>query len=384
MPSPVSSSLSPADFGKAHRKLFEDIVGPFAKSVGAKSLSDKLHLAAYGKDGDVGLVFDNIKEIEEVAQRSLPLAEAYATDQALATSAAAQAAKATGGVLTPESARFLPQEYRADYERITGCKIDAKAGTAVAGVSIKKSGADVLDVNIDFAKALSGATAKNVVLALTDHVMIVASRVDPPARSDIPPYWLVLSPREGKVPSDTWILRGNGMSGFTSPDTGSLIRAGTESIKLTDYNRKKNYLTLNVTLDAVNDIGDRVKAPSAGTKPLREAWDKRFSKRDGVFDLEKGIKDGSLSELKVADLRTMPGAKVLLSALRDNSGWSITKLEKEGLLTVVRDPATNSVAVLRSMYQEGGQYLSIIDESKKRWVGTWGVGDDGTKGWSER
>lgn len=382
--------LSPAEFGKLHRQMFEGIVGPMAQKIGAKSLSNKLHMEAYGRknnEPDVAMVFDNIKDIEETNKGSLPLKKAYEADEALATAMAAAAVGATGGALTPESARFLPHQLKADYEKITGLKIDDKPGTSVSGVTIKARGTSALDVKIDFEKALKGATAKDVVLALTDNLVIGASRLDGGVQDpSIPPYWIVIYPRADKIKPDTWLTDDSGSRGFDDADHGQLIRAGTETIKLEKgMNATRPYQTITFTLDKVNDYGDGdVKPASEGTKAVRDGWNKFFKKSEGYFDLEKGISAGKLERVTLAQARELPGAKTLFSAIRANAGESITAQVKRGTLEFVRDPATNSVGVLRSVEGESEHWLSILDGNKKKWVGTFAVGDDGTKDWIER
>lgn len=382
--------LSPTDFGKLHRQMFEGIVGPMAQKIGAKSLSDKLHMEAYGRQNnepDVAMVFDNIKDIEETNKGSLPLKKAYEQDELLTGAMAAAAAQATGGVLTPESARFLPTQLKADYEKITGLKMDDKPGAAVSGVTIKARGAGALDVKIDFEKALQGATAKDIVLALTDNLVIGASRLEGGVQDpSIPPYWIVIYPRADKIKANTILKDDNGSRGFTDADHGQLIRAGTESLKLEDgWNATRPYQTVTFTLDKVNDFGDGDGKPaSAGTKAVRDGWNKFFKKSDGSFNLDKGITAGKLERLTLAQVRALPGAKTLFSAIRANAGESITNQVKRGTLEFVRDPATNSVGVLRSVEGESEHWLSVLDLSKKKWVGTFSVGDDGTKDWTER
>jgi hypothetical protein len=382
--------LSPAEFGKLHRQMFEGIVGPLAQGIGAKSLSSKLHMEAYSRhnrEPDVALVFDNIKDIEETNKGSLPLKKAYDADEALATSMAAAAAAATGGALTPESARFLPHQLKADYERITGLKIDDKPGTSVSGVTIKARAGNSVDVKIDFEKALKGATAKDVVLALTDNLVIGASRLDGGVQDpSIPPYWIVIYPRADKIKPNTQLKDDSGSRSFNDADHGQLVRAGTKTIKLEDgYNATRAYQTVTFTLDKVNDYGDAsVKPASQATKAVRDGWNKFFKKSEGYFDLSKGVAAGKLEQLTLAQARELPGAKTLFSAIRANAGESITRQVERGTLEFVKDPATNSVAVLRSVEGESEHWLSVLDLSKKKWVGTFSVGDDGTKDWTER
>lgn len=57
---------------------------------------------------------------------------------------------------------------------------------------------------------------------------------------------------------------------------------------------------------------------------------------------------------------------------------------KDDLLHFYFDNETKSLAVLRSFDGESGGYLNIVDEAKKKWVGGFSFGDDGTIGWNER
>lgn len=382
-------SLAPGSFGQLHRNLLQSTIEPLAKQVGARALSDKLtdavRSAQRNNDAAVDLVADNLAEVRESRKGAIPLKEAWDIDQRLAEDAAVQAAKATGGVLTPESARFLPYALRADYEKITGEKIVDRPGVAVAGVDVKGSGAHV-DVSIDFKRALAGVTAKDVVLAVTDHLVVSASRLDGGvADPALPPYWIVISPRENKLGHDTQLKNGNGWRSFTDPTQGHLIATGGDTIELMKgSNATKAFQTVTFQLDAVNDYGTPVKPASTATKAVREAWDHHFDAANGAFDFDKGTKAGTLEQKTLAEVRDLQGIKVLLSAIRDNAGSSVTKLVKDGLLEFVVDNASNSLAVVRRVDGESEHWLSVVDLTKHKWVGTWAVSDDGTKEWNER
>lgn len=381
-------SLPPGSFGQLHRALVQSTVDPVAKGIGAKALSDKLDDAVRAQKGankDLALVADNLVDVKETRKGSIPLKEAYDIDARIAEDAAAQAAKSTGGVLTPESARFLPYALRADYERITGEKILDKPGVAVAGVDVKGSGAHV-DVTIDFKKALAGVTAKNPVLAITEDLVISASRLDGGVQDpNLPPYWIVISPRENKLGHDTQ-LKNNGWRSFTDPTQGHLISAGSPDVieLMKGHNATKPFSTITFHLDAVNDYGTPVKPPSTATKAVREAWDTHFDANNGGFDFDAAAKAGTLEKKTLSEVRDTQGIKVLLSAIRDNTNQSVTKLVKDGLLEFAVDKATNSLAVLRRVDGESEQWLSVVDLTKHKWVGTWSVADDGTKDWNER
>ena len=378
-------SLSPAEFAAKHRALFEKAVGDKAKQVGARSLSTKLHMEVYldRSGGDLRLMFDNLKDVESTRKGAIPLKEAWAIDEQLAAAAAEQAARTTGGKLTPLSARFLPTQFRDDYERLTGLTIDHKPGTSVQGVSLVRSGSDV-QLDIDFNKALQGVSAQRAVLAVSEHFQVVAERVDPPADPQLPPYWIYLSPVPGTKPG-TELRAASGISGF-SGDSGHLISAGAPvTVRLGAGYQGPAYETITLRLDAVNDLGSGpAKPPSAATKPARDAWNKYFVRRNADFDMTAALARGELTAVSLDEARKVPGIKVLLSAIRADAGSSVSSLHKKGLLEFFREPQTKTLAALRRFDGEAGAVLSIVDESKKRWIGTFDVADDGTKSWVER
>jgi hypothetical protein len=384
----VSVKFTPAEFGKLHRELFESVVGPRAAALGAKTLSNKVHrdMAYAKKDGDLGLIYDNVQQVAGAKKGAIPLKEAYALDEQLAIEAAEQAAKTTGGVLTSASAKFLPVTFRKDFERVTGAKIDGQAGVAVKGVDIKKAANGDVQVKVEFKKALAGVKAKEVVLAVAEHFLLTATRLNPPlADPKAPPYYLAISPRDGAMWPDTFLLRGRGLSGFTDPSEASLIHAGTETVKLVDQNNTKTYEAVTFEVDAVNGRGDQnSKPPSAATKIVRETWGKCFNQDEIRFDFDKALKDGTFVEKKLSEVRNTPGMNPLFSSIREATGFSITKLVKDNLLQFYVDTKTKSMAVLRSYDGESGGHLSIIDPDKKRWVGSFDFGDDGTIEWNER
>jgi len=380
-------SISPQKFGELHRKMMEESVGTLAKEVGSKAVSDKLLDAARGAKAtkpDIAALYDNLSSLPEIAgRRSVPLKDVYVLDEKLAAEAAEVAAATTGGKLTPLSARFLAHEFRAEYEMITGEKIDDKAGVARPGVKISGSAKDV-KIDIDFNEALAGQTAKSVVLGQTDRVVIRADRLDPPvADPSLPPYWIVISPREGKN-DGVWLKDDSGMRGFDDPTNGHLIRAGSDQVSLVDYNAKKTYAKLTFNLDAVNDLGSAGHPTTDATKKFRAAWEKHFDEATGQFDFDQGLASGKLQEITLAEARKVKGSKTLFSAIREAEGGSITKLHKEGLLRFIRDPATQSLAVARYTEGEADHRVSLVDEKKGRWLGTFRVQDDGTKEWNER
>jgi hypothetical protein len=378
--------ITPQDFGKKHAAMMERVLAPAAQKLGAKSLTDDVHLEiAYAKkEGEVGLVYDNLSDVEKEkpGRAKFKLQEAYDVDARIVADAAAQAAKTTGGVLTPESARFLPHNLRDDFEHLTGAKIEDKNGVAVPGVSIAKKPGGVVDVTVDFKQALAGVTAKHVVLAIDDLFVLTASRLDTPARADIPPYWLVIGPREGKMKEGTWLKDEHGMRGFESGDPHHLVRAGGDVSELVQEKRGKRetYATLNFHIDVVNDLGDGPpKEASAATKAVREGW---TAHGGASIDFAAAAKKGSIGEVLYADVKGLPGIKVMLSAIRDDLGGNITNLLKKGELKFYRDAATSSLAVVHPA-QDGKAYAAIYDEGRKKWVGTLHQ-DATTPSWTER
>jgi hypothetical protein len=329
----------------------------------------------------VKVVLDNIKEIGEWNDRAIPLQEVYETSESMALDAAKAAAKSNGGVLDASSARFLPFEFQAEFELLTGVKIDDAPGAAVPGVKIDLKGNDA-KVTIDFEKALAGQTAKKVVLGLTQNAAIIAEKVTPAADPNLPPYWIYISARPGKA-DDTYLKRDSGISGFSS-DSGSLIRAGKTRIELVDSSATEVKGTLQFTLDKVNDLGSEIKEPSAKTKVVREAWIKTFNEDYVTFDFEKGLASGKLQKLSRADFEKITGAKTLLSSIRAETGVSITKRVEQGRLQFVRDPKSGSAAALLLPDGPGTSLLYVLDEKAKRWVGTWRAADDGVTDWLER
>lgn len=377
---------TPAEFGQMHRAKLQSVLDPLAQSVGAKSYNSKLSDAVLDKkrtDTDTAMLYDNLAQAQEVRKGSIPLKELYEIDQQLAEQAAAQAAKTSNGILTPESARFLPQAFLADYQAITGQQTADMPGVAVDGVSVKQDGANT-SVAIDFEKALAGATAKGVVLALTDSISINASRLEGVQDPEIPPYWITISPREGKVPYGTQAHAPTGYSGFSNPDNGHLIFAGTTTIELSEDRTDKPFQTLTFDLDKVNSYGVPEKPASNASKASREAWEARFSEENGGFDFADGVASGALEARQLSDVRDQPGIKVLFSAIRETTGQSISKLFKDGLLEFAFDKQSNSLGVLRRLEESVEQRLSIVDTAKGKWVGSWVLNDDGSKDWSER
>lgn len=381
----MSVKLAPSEFGKLHRKLFEDVVGGRAKQLGAKALTDRLALdVGYSSPSpDAKLIYDNVTAVRETRNGNIPLTTAFELDEQLATASAAQAARATGGTLTEESAKYLPELYRSDFERLTGAAIDSKPGIAVKGVSLTKGPNNAVEVKIDFKQALAGVTADRAVLAVGDHFVLVADRVNPAKDANLPPYSLSISPRAGAMWGDTWLTRQNGLRGFADPAYGSLLSAGSETMKLTNANQTKTYETLTFTLDQVNELGSAGgKPPSSETKAIREGWRKHF-KSDG-FDFSAALRSGKLQEKSLAEARTVPGIKVLLSEIRQANNQSITGLVNKGLLAFYVDPKTDSFAALVTYQGESGGKLYVMDQAKDRWVGTFDFGDDGTIEWLER
>ncbi len=57
-------------------------------------------------------------------------------------------------MLTETSAKFLPEGYRTEFERLTGAKINQKLGIAVPGITITKSG-NTQTVKMNFKQALA-------------------------------------------------------------------------------------------------------------------------------------------------------------------------------------------------------------------------------------
>lgn len=380
-----TSKITPKAFAQGTRKMVEDVVAPVAKQLKAKTLNQKVEDDLFKKreEPDVKVVLDNLEEIGEWDSRAIPLKEVYDTSESMAFDAAKAAARSSKtGVLDKKSARFLPFEFQAEFEKLTGVKIDDKPGAAVKGVKITMKGNDA-KIDINFAQALAGTTAKKVILGLTQQAAIIAERVSPPADPNIPAYWIYISARPGKPADDTWLKRDSGMSGFRS-DSGSLISAGKTKIELVDQSGDVVRGKLEFTLDEVNDIGSEVKAPSAKTKVVREAWIKRFDDESNYFDFAKPIASGKLTTLTRAQFEALPGAKTLLSGIRDAMNTSVSRLVKDDRLEFVRDPKTNSAAALVSADGEAESWLYVLDEKARKWVGTWDIGDDGTKDWEER
>lgn len=375
-----TSKITPKAFALGTRKMVEDVVAPVAKQRKAKTLNQKVEDDLFKKreEPDVKVVLDNLKEIGEWDSRAIPLKEVYDTSESMALDAARAAARSSkAGVLDKKSARFLPFEFQAEFEKLTGVKIDDKPGAAVKGVKITMKGNDA-KIDINFAQALEGTTAKKVILGLTQQAAIIAERVSPPADPNIPAYWIYISARPGKAADDTWLKRDNAMSGFSS-DSGSLISAGKTKIELVDQSGDVVRGKLEFSLDAVNDIGSEVKAPSAKTKVVREAWIKRFDAESNAFDFKKGV-----TAMTRQQFEALPGAKTLLSAIREDMNTSVSRLVQDERLEFVRDPKTSSAAALVSADGEAESWLYVLDEKARKWVGTWDIGDDGTKDWEER
>lgn len=381
----MATKITPQAFAKSHRQLVEQAVAPVAKQLKAKTLNTKLEAGLFEQrtTPEVKVVLDNIKVIGDASTRALPLKALYETSETMALEAAEAAAQSTDGVLNEKSARFLPNEYQADFEKITGATITDKPGAAVKGVSIKVNGADAT-VKINFRQALEGQTAQKVVLGLTQNVAIIAEKVDPPANPNLPAYWVYISPREGKMPGSVDLRNDSGIRGFNDPDQGNLIGAGTEQLQLLRSGTDRVVGKMTFTLDEVNDIGTRQKPASEKTKAVREAWISKFSENDGFFDFTKGLKNGSLTKVTRDEVEALQGSKTMLSAIRSDANLSITRLLTDERLELVRDPKTKSVAALLSADGESESWLYVLDEKAKKWVGTWSIGDDGTKGWSER
>lgn len=215
-------------------------------------------------------------------------------------------------------------------------------------------------------------------LGLTQRAAIIAERVEPAENPNLPPYWVYISPRPGKNDSSTVLVRDSGISGFSNSDSGSLIRAGDTKIDIARQNDRTKVLSrLTFEVDAMNDLGSRVKPPSEKTKAVRTAWTKRFDANDNVISLK------NLPKLSRAEFEALPGAKTLLSGVRENHG-SISKLLKEERLELARDPASKSAVAYVYADGEAESWLYVLDEKARRWVGTLSIGDDGTKGWDER
>jgi hypothetical protein len=321
------------------------------------------------------VVFDNIKEIGDAASRALPLRRVYETSESMALEAAKAAAH--GGDLDAKSARFLPFEYQADFEKVAGIGVADAPGSAVKGVTIRLDG-DNASVRIRFKQALEGQTANKVVLGLTQRAAIIAERLEPAENPDLPPYWIYISPRPGKNPSGTQLVREAGSSSFTMSDIGTLIRAGRTEVKLvrsSDANTTTNRMTFD--LDEVNDLGSQRKLPSAKTKAVRELWLKRFDEPAGEFNLSR------LPELSRAQFEALPGAKTLLSGVRRIHG-PIGKLLESGRLELVHDPLAKTAVAYVKADGESENWLYVLDERARRWVGTWSVSDDGSTRWDER
>lgn len=381
-------ALTPDQFADSHSTLLQDTLGPLAKNLGARALSNKLKDAIREESRNspqLALLRDNLSELSDNHKGSIPLKELYQLDQQMVKAAATQAARSSGGLLTSESARFLPRDLRADYEYLTGETVSDKAGVAVDGVTVQGKGKQV-EVNIEFEKALAGATAHEVVLALTDTMTVHASRLDGVEDPNIPPYWVVISPRQDKVPDRTQINSGHGWSSFTNPENGHLISPGHTDVRLHEgSDREVPFQIAGFNLDKVNAYGSVAKEPSAKTETVRGAWDALCEAGGGEFRFEDGIQSGKLVEKSLDEVREMPGTKVLFSAIRENSGGgSISRMVKNGLLEFAVDKETNSLGVLRRVDGESEHWLSVVDLNKGRWVGTWSVSDDGTREWNER
>jgi hypothetical protein len=372
-----------AEFASAHTKLLMSTLGPVAKEAGCKALSNKLSDVIREErrnNPDLAMLSDNLAQVQEEQKGSIKLQDVYALNTRLVQEECEQAAKAAGGALNADSARFLPHHLQADFARLTGEPPTDAPGTAVAGVTLKTEGNNT-QVNIDFETALAGVTSKDPVLALTDSVVLRASRYEGVADPNIPPYAIVISPREGKLAGDTWLVN-EGSRSFSNPDSGHLIRAGSTEIQLVQGNDKKPFQTLTFALDKVNDYGAISKPPSPQTEGTRTSWERRF--QDGQFDFAADVESGKLEPKTLAEVRSLRGVKVLLSAIRENSGQSITKLDKQGLLEFAVDKETNSLGVLRRLDGASEHFLSIVDLNQGRWVGTFAAGDDGTMEWQER
>ena len=117
---------------------------------------------------------------------------------------------------------------------------------------------------------------------------------------------------------------------------------------------------------------------------VREAWIKRFNESDNYFDFKKDLASKKLEALTRKEFEALPGAKTLMSAIREDMNTSISNLVKADRLELVRDPKTNSAAALVSADGESESWLYVLDMKARKWVGTWDIGDDGTKDWEER
>jgi hypothetical protein len=377
-----SAPLSPTAFAQTTRKLVEDVVAPAAKKANAKALSEAVQqdLYAHRDQPDVKLVLDNIKPIADNSRRAVPLKDLYDITEQKALSSATAAATTSGGELTPESARFLPPELRAEFEQIAGVKIDDHIG-GMPGVTIKQDG-NKTSVDIEFAKALQGQTADKLVIGQADQFLIVAKKLDPVQDPNIPPYEIYITPRDGKVANGTRIQSDTGNSAFSGPDIGHLIFAGKGEQKLLDGS-DKTLATLSFNLDKVNGYGTATKAPSAKTQGARESWEKLIDE-NGQVDFSEAVKAGTLKTLDHDALTALPGAKTMLSAIRSQWNEGITHMMKGGRLEAVRDPAAKTVGLWAHPEEESGGNLYVLDEKSGKWIGTWDVGDDGTKQWLER
>jgi hypothetical protein len=174
------------------------------------------------------------------------------------------------------------------------------------------------------------------------------------------------------------LVRDSGISGFSTPDTGSLIEAGATKIDIAKNNDPKKVVShLTFKVDEMNDLGSSVKGPTEKTKAVRTAWTKRFDANDNVISLK------GLPKLTRAEFEALPGAKTLLSGIRADFG-SISHLIKDKRIEFARDPASKSAVAYVYADGESESWLHVLDEKSKKWVGTLSIGDDGTKSWAER
>lgn len=379
----VVDQFTPSEFGQAHSQLLQALLAPVAEKVGAKSLTDKLAIGVLDQrqvQPEVGLIYDNLGELASAKKGAIPLKDLYTIDAQMVEQIVAQATKTTGGLLTPESARFLPQNLQAEYRELSGQKPDSKPGIAVEGITIEE-GPSSLNVDIEFEKALQGASTKDIVLAVTEKLVIHADRIDGGVEdASIPPYRMIISPRAGGMDPGAQLSH-QGVRQFTDPSLGNLIFAGEHSLSLID-GESKPIQTMEFSLDKVNTYGAAGVEPSEKTRAAREAWDAFFV--EGGFDFSEGLKNGSLQSRTYEEAKAQKGTKILFSAIRDLGVGSLTRLVKNGLLEFAYHKESDTLAVCRRNEEALEHTLSVVDCAKGKWVGSWLASDDGSKEWRER
>ncbi|MBC7793490.1 MAG: hypothetical protein H7Z43_07265 [Clostridia bacterium] len=355
--------MTPAQFGALHRKFFEDVVGTEAAAIGATNVTEELVFKVLDSKcdkPDVALVYPFLSAISSAqGRKQLPLGAAAALDEQQAVDAALQAAKASMGQLTAASAKFLPSTYRACFERLVGEKVDLSSGIAVEGVSVTGSD-ESPTITIDFAKAVQGATADEIVLAVGKHFELYASRIANPDDQNLAPYIVVARKAPG-APS-VQLSRAKGISSF---DSGSIVRPGDETFMLATNNGKP-LAQLRFVLDRSNDYS-HWKLPSSATEAFRATWSATLAGRS--FDFESAIATGTLVAKTRKEAEAFVGMKQVFKLIRGATDKSITRLVKSGEVQFAYDPTTNSCGVRLAVDSAARELLFVVNIKSRKMAG---------------